>query len=486
MSLEAKIFKGVSWMAFFNFFSQCVSWTITVLIARILLPSDYGLMAMSTIITGYALNLSDIGLGNAIIQRPQVSKNELSSVFWFTIGIAFLLAASCIPISYLTAYIMHEPRVIPVTQVVALVFILNGLQIVPSSILRKEMNFKAIGKIDMISVIVSSGFMLIIAKAGGGVWTLIMGYLIKSLIRTILLFVNSKWYPNLHYNFKESKHFLSFGILVAIGRSLFYVQEKSDKFFAGRAWNSKILGFYTFAQDLAQIPIDKIVSLINNVSFPAFAKAQDNKEHFNSLYLNITKVTAMVVLPIYVGGFFLGENIIRILLNPKWYPMVTVFKFLCLAQILTGMNAINNFVHAAQGRPNWALYYNIAGAVIMPVSFYFATQRGLNDILVPWFSSYVLLTVGWIIISLLKLGIPIRKYLSCLAAPVSATALMALGLYFFLHQNIPMPLEGKIADYIYLSLGFSVGVAVYIGYTWFVEKKFIMNIRKLIGSGDVD
>ena len=173
------------------------------------------------------------------------------------------------------------------------------------------MNFKAIGKIDMVSVIISSGFMLMIVKIGGGVWTLIIGYLIKSLIRTILLFINSKWYPNLHCNLKESKHFLSFGILIAIGRSLFYVQEKSDKFFAGRAWNSKILGFYTFAQDLAQIPIDKIVSLINNVSFPAFSKAQNDKEHFNSLYLNITKVTAMVVLPIYVGGFFLGENIIQ-------------------------------------------------------------------------------------------------------------------------------------------------------------------------------
>ncbi len=166
--------------------------------------------------------------------------------------------------------------------------------------------------------------------------------------------------------------------------------------------------------------------------------------------------------------------------------MVTVFKFLCLAQIFTGLNAINNFVHAAQGRPNWALYYNIAGAIIMPVSFFFATQKGLNGILIPWFSSYILLTVGWIIISLLKLGIPIRKYLSSLMAPVTATALMALGLYFFLNQNIHLPFKGKFADYIYLSLGFSVGVAVYMGYTWIIEKRFIMNIKKLISSGNVD
>lgn len=473
-------------MAFFSFFSQAFSWAITILIARILVPGDYGLMSMSTIITGYSLILSDLGLGNAIIQRKNVSENELSSLFWFSMAITTILALSCFPISYLTAFLMHEPRVIPITQTVAILFILNGLQIVPTSLIRKDMNFKAIGLRDMISIIVSSICMLIIAKFNGGVWTLIIGFIIRSFLKTILLFKICRWRPRFHFNYLESKSFISFGLMIALGRSLFYIQEKSDTFFAGRAWKSNLLGYYSFALQLAQIPTEKIVPLINSVSFPAFSKLQDDPVGFNKLYLNISKVTAAIVLPLFAGGYFLGGDLINLILTAKWLPIVPLFRVLCLVQILTSLIAINNFVHAAQGRPQWGLYYYIACVIAMPISFYFAVPYGLNAILIPWTTTFLVLSSFWIFISLRKLGIKLYDYIINMLHPICGTLLMSVFLILLHKIIVSQNLHGKAVDIACLSGSVIIGSAIYFGYFWLIDKQFIFSLRRMLKISSVE
>jgi len=480
VSLESKVFKSVSWLALFSVLGQGVSWAATILIAHILVPGDYGLMSMATIITGYASIFSELGLGNAIIQRPNINKSELSSVFWFSMGFTSILALFCFPAAFLTASIMHEPRVIPLTQTVGFIFILNGLQIVPSSLLRRELDFKSLGFIDMSCAIISCLAMFAIAKLNGGVWTLIGGYIIRSFLRTIFLFKKGHWRPSFHFNFKESKPYLSFGIAVALGRSLYYVQEKSDRFFAGRAWKADILGYYTFALEMAQIPTDKIVSVINNVSFSAFSKLQNDKEGFNKFYLNINKVTLTIVLPLFIGGFIVGDDIIRLFLNEKWYPIITIFRFLCLSQILTSLNAVNSFVHSAQGRPQWSLYYNIVSVIVMPISFYIAVKHGLNGIVVPWLSSYLVLSAGWIVISIRKIGISFSGYCSNVAHPFFASILMCIAVSLVHRQNYLFFLSGKMHSLLVLIVSILVGAIFFGGYFWFVDKKFLISLRSLI------
>ena len=477
MSLEAKIVKGVSWMAFFGAVSQAFSWTITIVIARILVPGDYGLMAMSTIIAGYALTMSELGLGNAIVQRHSITADELSSVFWFTTGLSVALAASCVPVSYLTAAVMREPRVIPLTQAVSVLFLLNGLQVIPSCLLNRRMDFKTIGLVEMVSAMTASGCMLVMAGAGAGVWTLLLGNVVRSAVRTILLFLKTRWRPTMHFNFSESRSFLSYGITIALGRSLFYVQEKSDRFFAGRAWTPGLLGCYTFALDLAQVPTDKIVSLINNVSFPAFCKLQNDPPAFAALYLNIAKITAAVSLPLFTAGFILGDDLIRLVLNPKWYPMIFMFRVVCLAQILTSMNALNNFVHAAQGRPRWSLYYNLCCVICMPASFAVAAPFGLNAMAVPWLSMYAALCVGWIVISLRKLGVGIGRYIDAVSRPLAATGVMSIVL--FAVEGYSTAHVGTPSRILVLSAAGLAGTAAYAGYFWYFDRDYLFSLKKL-------
>ena len=465
-------------MALFKLVSQIFSWAITILVARILVPGDYGLMELSTIITGYAAIFNELGFGAAIIQRPRVKKNELSSVFWFILGFSLILALSCFPVAYITANIFNEPRVIPITKTVSILFIFSGLQIIPLSLLKKKLEFKLIGLSEMMGVFVSCIGMYIIARLGGGVWTLISGYIIRSLTQLILICYFSKWLPKFHFIYSEASSYLSFGIYVAISSSFNYANSKSDKFFAGRVWNSATLGFYSFALQLAKIPTEKIVTLINQVSYPVFAALQDKKQRFNAYYLNLINITAILVFPLFFGGFLVGDELIKILLNEKWYPIILIFRLLCLSQILTALNAVNNFVHFAQGRPKWGLYINATMAILMGISFFFAVNYGLNATIIPWFTTYAVICIIWILITINKIEVHLFSYLKAIITPLAAVTAMS-AVVISLEYLIGILALRNNYDTVILALKLACGGIVYFLVLIGLDKSVLIRLKEI-------
>lgn len=481
MSLEKKAFIGASWLGLFNILSQLFSWAITILIARILVPSDYGLMEMSTIITGYAALFSELGLGASIIQRPTISQKDLSSIFWFSLIVSIVLACGCVIIAYPTAYIFHDRRIIPLTSSVSIIFILTGMQIIPINLLRKEIKFKVIGIIEMATTIIACCSMYVIALLGGGVWTLMGGMIIRQLARTVLLYMTVKWLPAFHFNIWEVKSYLGFGIYVALANSLFYFRGTSDKLFAGMMWTPDMLGYYSFALSLAVLPTDKITAVINQVAFPAFSKLQNDNKRSNDFYLRTIKVTALLVLPLFMGGYLIGEDLVILLLGGKWLNSIIIFRYLCLAQIIRSLNAINSFVHLGQGRSRWEFNYNLVSAILVPVSFYFAIKsRELDVILIPWFATYSVICCVWIIITLKKIGIRLSQYLEYLSQPILAVSTMSAAV--LIYQTIIQHDFPSISRVFSLCLQITIGGAFYIGYLLVFDRSFVFNIRKFIGK----
>ncbi|MDX5584865.1 MAG: lipopolysaccharide biosynthesis protein [Aureibaculum sp.] len=479
MTLQKLAFKGAMWLALFKLVSQLFSWTITVLVARILSPSDYGLMEMATIITGYAAFFVNLGLGAAIIQKKNINKHELSSIFWFVLAISITISFACYLSAHYMALIFNEPRIQPLVEIISLIFPISGLLIVPSSLLNKNMEFKAIGIIGMVSTITSCTGMYLIALNGGGVWTLVGGMYIQSITRLVASYLKVKWYPLFYFNYQQAKSYIHFGANVLAGRTFFYTFEKSDKFFAGRAWSSQSLGYYGFALQLAQIPTEKITTLINQVSYPVFSKLQDDKVEFSKFYLNVVKVTAIMVTPVFVGGYMLGEDIIKLLLNEKWYPIIYIFKLLCITQIITSLNAVNSFVHYAQGRPNWSLYFHAILAVGMGVSFYYAVPYGMSYIVIPWFTTYLLICGIWTIVTIRKIDIEIRMYVKNIISPFTGALVMVIGLILLENLLYEIPVDGNAWQALALSLKIFVGGSLYVSYLWLFDREIFVKIKEL-------
>lgn len=478
MSLAVKAFKSGSWLAFFTAMSQAFSWLVTFWVARLLLPDDYGLMALATIFTGYAAWFGELGLGAAIIQAKSSSQKNLSSIFWFALGIAVILALACFPIASVSAWFFNEPRLVDLTRTVSIIFLFNGVQIVPQNLLKREMEFKRLGLIKLAAIFCSCTYMLISAYLGAGVWALLGGQVILAFVRMVLVVSSLGWLPWAHFDFKEVWPYIQYGLKIAIGRTLFYVTDNSDKFIVGKILGSGDVGYYSFALQLAQLPTEKITVLINQVSFPLFTKLQSSKDDFNRYYLKIIKIITTLVLPLFAGGFLLANELINVVLGEKWSPIILLFKYLCLAQIMTSLSAINNIVHNALGKSEVSMYFNGLCAVFMTISFYFAAIYGLNAMIFPWIVTYFLLCSAWILYTLYKLNIKFIHYIFNIKNIFLSVGLMCISVssVSYFSYTYHLGLTGQVT---LLSTKIIVGAIVYIISLCIFDKELLIDLMKL-------
>ena len=478
MTIVHKAFKGASWLALFRAISQTFSWAATIIVARILVPEDYGLMEMATILTGYVIIFSELGLGAAIIQWEDINDKELSSLFWFVVFLGFLLAILSIILAYPTVAIFNEKRILRVTQSVSLLFIIGSFLIVPINILKREIRFKALGFIETAAVIISSTVMIIIAKLGGGVWTLIGGHIIREFIKALIVFYILPWRPRFHFQFIEIKHFIKYGVNIAAANSLYYIYTKSDRFFAGRMLGSKVLGYYSLALQLSDIPTEKLVSLINSVSFPVFSRYQKDPVEFNNFFLKLISFIGFITFPIYIGGIFIADQLIPLVLGSKWAPIILPFKLLCISQLIISITTACVVATNALGNAHWNLYLNIINVIVLPFSFFIAAKYGLNYMVIPWLTVSPLIRLGYVTITLRKLGISISDYFRALMHPLIGTFVMVLVLilvkYLYFH-NLVQPIDSKY----YLFLIMMTGAISYAGYVMTFRRDFVTALVRL-------
>ena len=456
--------KGVKegiWLGGFRTISQVFSWISTLVLARILNPSDYGLMEIATILTGPAAIFSDLGLGTAIIQRENVTEDEISSLFWLLVFWGLILAIFCIILSYPTSIIFHEKKIIRVTQCVGILYVIGSLFIVPLNIMSRKLMFKKIGLIDSVSIIISCIVMIVIALCGGGVWTFLGGHITRQFFRCILYFYFSKWRPKLYFSFFKIKDYFRFGLNVSGTKILFYVYRKIDRFFIGRTFGSKGLGYYIFAFQLSSIPTDKMISLINTVSFPIFSRFQNDQYKFNNFYLKITKFIFLIVTPIYLGGFLLSDKLIPFVLGEKWIPMIFIFKIFCLYNLIVSVTSVIGTCNNAQNRPHWNLYYNLLNLIFLGPSFYIACKYGLNAAVLPWIFVFIPIRLVFSLLTLNKMKLAFHSLVRFLYNPILIMLLFFVMLYNI--RNLDKYLTDKyyfwfLISFLYFLLYFAIFV----------------------------
>lgn len=478
MSFARKAARSGLWLAGFKFLTQAFSWVVTISVARMLRPEDYGLMAMASILTGYIEVFSEMGIGAAIIQKKEITQDELSSTFWFNMGVGAIFAIACFGLAYPTAWIFNEPRIIPITQLISVLFIIGAIMIVPNNILARNASFKEIGLINLVAVVVSSLLSLLLASKGFGVWTLIYGTITLRLMIVIQTILVSKWLPGLHFRFIEVRELLKFGIHVAGSRSLAYILQKSDKFIVGKFFNAQSLGYYSFAMELASIPSDKIVSIIQQVSFPVFSKYQSDPVKCRDIYFRTLKYIGIIVIPLFAGGFFFGDEIISVLLGEKWVPVIFMFKLFCIMQAVQSITTINSTILSSLGSPQWPMYYISVNMLLMMGAIYVSSTYGLNALAIPWVTLYPIISAVWIWITLKKLQIEVSAYLRIFVKPVSGTLLMIAGIKAF--QMVYAQLYIKTENLrIILAQELFIGVLIYTIWLLVAEKKALFEVWSL-------
>jgi|CXWL01.1.fsa_nt_gi O-antigen/teichoic acid export membrane protein len=424
MSLGKQTARAGLWLAAFRFVTQAVSWTITIAIARMLTPGDYGLMAMASIFTGYVEVFSEMGMGAAIVQRQLLSSDELSSNFWFSLLIGCGFAGGAFVLAYPTAWLFDNAQVIPLTQAISVLFIVGALMVVPFNLLTRELRFQAIGLVQLVAVVASSLSMLWMARHQFGVWTLIGGVIVLRVLTVVLVFYASGWKPRWHFRLDDVKPFLRFGLGVAGSRSLFYCFQKLDKVIVGKMLGVQALGFYSFALEMASIPTDKMISIVNQVSFPLFSRVQHDRSQLMEVYTKVTRYVALLASPLFLAGAVFGEEIIYAILGEQWGPSIFLFRTFCVVQILMAIGSLHGVVHNALGRPYRMLGFYAVTIVVMAPALVWASMYGMNALAIPWLTVYPLLWFGWTAVTIGALQLPWRQYLEGGLSPVGFSMLV--------------------------------------------------------------
>lgn len=354
-SLKDKTVKGVIWSSIDRFSAQGIQFVFSILIARLLLPEDYGVIAMLNIFLAVSQTFIDSGFGSALIRKIDRTETDFSTVFYFNIVVAsvFYIILFCSAPAIANFY--ETPLLESVTKVVALNLIINSLSGIHNAKLSIAIDFKSRAKISIITALLTGAVGLWMAYAGYGVWALVFQTLFSSLIRTLMLWIIVKWHPQLIFSWKSFKELFSFGSKLLASGLLDTLYNNIYTLVIGKVFSPSTLGVYSKANSLAQFPSSNITSVLQVVTFPVLSTIQNEEERLSDAYKRFLKLSAFVVFPLMVGLSAVADPFIRLVLTDKWEGAIILLQIICFALMWYPIHAINLNILQVKGRSDYFL-----------------------------------------------------------------------------------------------------------------------------------
>ncbi|MCX6895427.1 MAG: lipopolysaccharide biosynthesis protein, partial [Verrucomicrobia bacterium] len=276
-SLKSQVTSGVFWSGTGRVAQQAIQFALTVVLARLLTPDDYGLMAMVMVFTGFAGMLADAGFNSALIQKQDLAEEHIHTVFWVTVGIGIFLAGVTWLIAPWLAVFFHSPVLTPIFRVIAVNFIFSGLSNVPSALLNKRMQFRTLAKMDTAAVFLGGAVGVIMAVCGMGVWSLVAQTVGGALLSLSFRYWLSRWRPRWIFCPAALREMIGFSGHLYAFTFMNYWARNADNLVIGKFFGSAALGVYSRAYGLMLLPITQIHSVVYQVMFPALSGIQDDK-----------------------------------------------------------------------------------------------------------------------------------------------------------------------------------------------------------------
>ncbi len=419
-----QVISSLKWLGSARLLGQLVTTIVTLVVIRLLEPSDYGLLAMASVFLGLIMLLNEMGLGAALVQQKDVSRQEMEQVFGLLISVNMLLFALIYLIAPTVAWFFREPRVTDVVRVLALGLVLTSFFVVQRASLQRQMRFRARAAIDFSGMVAASLTTLTLAFLDFGVWSLVYGSLTGSTVQLIGTYAASRLllWPKL--SLRGMRHQVTFGGYLTVDRILWYLYTQSDAVVVGRAIGDQALGFYHVAKKLASLPLDKLGGTINEVGFAAYSRIQDDRIALQSHYCKVVRVAAFVGFPVCFGISATAPDAVPLILGEKWQDSVLSMQLIALVIPLRQLNVANTPALLGIGRPDVNVQNLVFALVIMPTAFVIGSQWGIKGVAIAWVVGYPVYFVIMLIRSLPLLGVSGLRYFQSLWAQALAAIIM--------------------------------------------------------------
>ncbi len=424
-SLKHSAVAGAFWSALSTVFSRGLRFMITIFLARVLAPEDFGLIAMSMVVIDVAEMLRDLGLGAALIQRKQLDPEHLTTCFWANMGIGLSLWAITTAISPLAADFYRNPSVAPILRVMALNFLISPFGSIPWVMLNRQLRFRELMIAQSVATAIRGGASLLLAFKGFGVWSLVWGPIAGNLAGAVINEWFCRWQPKFAWSQRHFMDLFHFGKNIFGERLLGYFAGNSSFLITGRFLGAEIVGFYNFAYQIPHLAETQIVPVVGRVLLPVLSQVQDDHERLRRGYLQSLRWIAAVCAPFAAGLCVVAPEFVHIVYGQRWTPVVVPLQILCLAGFVHALTNTVWTVQQAVGRSDIGFKWNAATLPFIIGGLIASARWGMLGIALVMTLMSVVLAIAIQHITNRLIGLSWRRWLATVRAPVLSSALMA-------------------------------------------------------------
>jgi len=378
--IKSQAFTGVGWSAVERFSFQGITFLVQIILARILSPTDYGMIGMLAIFLQVAQVLIDSGFANALIQKKECTETDYSTVFYYNLAISVGLYMLLFIAAPFIEHFYSMPSLGVVTRVLSLTIIINSLAIVHRTILTKNIDFRSLTRISIIGAVISGAVGIICAIHGYGVWALVFQQILNSIIIVLLLFVKLNWVPKFLFDKSSFKSLFSFGSKLMISSLINTIYRNLYSLIIGKKFSAEELGYYTRAEQFAIFPSSNIGSIITRVAYPILSKVQDDNAKLRSGYRQIIQLSSFIIFPLMFGLMAIAKPFIFVFLTEKWSGAIVILQILCLDWMLDHISLLNLNLLYVKGRSDLALRLEIIKKSIAITIFIISIRWGVIGI----------------------------------------------------------------------------------------------------------
>jgi O-antigen/teichoic acid export membrane protein len=393
-----------------------------MILARLLLREDFGLVNMATAFTGFLGLLRDAGLSMATVQRDSITSAQISTLFWINVAVGGLLAGLTALTAPMLATFYGDPRLFWVTVAVGASFVFNGAAVQHRAMLQRSMRFGALAIIDLASLVVSIAAGIGIALTGNGYWALDAMLISQAVVGGSGAWLAAGWMPGLPRRRSGVRSMLLYGGTVTLNNLIVYIAYNLDKVLIGRFWGAEALGVYGRAYQLINLPYDNLNGTIGSVALPALSRVQHEPARLRNYFLKGYAVFLSLVIPLTVGSALFADDIILVLLGPKWRDAAGTFRLLAPTIVAFAMANPFAWLMLATGRAVRCLQIALFVTPVLILSFFIGVKYGPQGV-AAGFSITMVLSIAPVVLSATRgTLITIRDVLTALRPPTLSMA----------------------------------------------------------------
>lgn len=473
--LKKQALSGAFWAFLEQFSSYGISFVVSVILARLLLPEEFGLIAMITVFVALGARLMNAGLGSSLIRTKNPTQEDYSTVFLFNLGGSIIIYIIIFMLAPYIANFYSQDILTNIVRWYAIIYIINAFSMIQLTRLTKLMDFKTQMIVAIPSSIISGSVGVYMAYSGYGVWSLVGQALSQSAVSTIQLWYWSKWTPSWVFSKEKFKYHFNFGYKLTLSGILDTIFTNIYAIIIGKFFPAAQVGFYRRADSLKQLPITTISSVVAKVTYPLFTQIKDDDLRLKSIYKKIMQLIIFIVAPTLIVLGILAEPLFRFLFTEKWLPAVPYFQILIFSGILYPIHAFNLNILQVKGRSDLFLKLEVIKKGITVIVLIIAFQFGIYGLL-----------FGSVLISLLAFFVNTHysgKFINYTAweqakdiLPILALALVVGALVYIIDYKSATFVK---YDFIRLLIGGFTAFVFYIPLAYLFKMNYLLELIKI-------